>query len=85
MTRQGNGHQLHYLEPMDVDDPSQGQAEGEPPSESKDRTLLRLGPRRGTACASVCGHQDSQFTLTCVLQLQCTFSMATPPEQVSTV
>ena len=46
MIRQGNDHRLHYLEPMDVEDPSQDQAEGDPPSESNDRTF---GPSEGPA------------------------------------
>ena len=44
--RQGNEHRLHYLEPMDIDDSSQNQAEGDPPSESKDRTF---GPSEAPA------------------------------------
>ena len=32
-----------------------------------------------------CVTKKTASSLTCVLQLQCTFSMATPPEQVSTV
>ena len=32
-----------------------------------------------------CVAKKTASSLTCVLQLQCTFSMATPPEQVSTV
>ena len=44
--RQGNDHRLHYLEPMDVEDPSQDQAEGDPPSEFNDRTF---GPSEGPA------------------------------------
>ena len=32
-----------------------------------------------------CVTKKTASSLTCVLQLQCIFSMATPPEQVSTV
>ena len=46
VTRQGNDHRLHYLEHMGVEDPSQDQAEGDPPSESNDRTF---GPSEGPA------------------------------------
>jgi hypothetical protein len=48
-------------------------------------TLTAMLSVGNTEHVHLCVTKKIASSLTCVLQLQCIFSMATPPEQVSTV